>query len=150
MKKILLLVGIVSLFGTAIGQGAMKVNPVEFTSNPLKFNGKMITVSSVQVNMESKQVGPNPIGSPSGSVIAGPGVTPGPIGVGNQITRCNAPRSFRVLDVEFIDDPTFERCFFISESMYSSLPKGQPSLNMELTFKGDSKLGYTVTMYKLK
>ena len=147
MKKFLLLVGIVSLFGTAIGQGAMKVSPIEFTSNSSKFNGKMISISPVQIVLDGKTHDPRVVGPMTPNVLSS---GPGPAGVGTQVLRCNAPRSFKSIEIDFPSDPNYNACFFISEAMFNSLPKGQPSVNAEIVFKGDSRVGYTITMFKLK
>ena len=147
MKKLLFLVGIVSLFGTAMGQG-LTVTDVEFTSNPLKFNNKIVTIKEVKLNTENSMPGSVVVGG--GSVIsAGPG---GPVSkpVGAPVVRCNAPRGFRAIDIDFLNDPSFNACFFMSEAMYVALPKGQPSLNMQITFRGDNNFGYVVNLYKLK
>ena len=148
MKKILiLLVGIVSLFGTAMGQG-LAVSDVEFTSNPLKFNNKTVTINLVKLNLETTTPGSPVIVAPGGSPVVGPAVAPKPIS--GPVTRCNAPRGFRAIDIDFLNDPSFNACFFMSEAMYVALPKGQPSLNMQITFRGDNNFGYVVNLYKLK
>lgn len=147
MKKFLLLVGIVSLFGTAIGQGAMKVTPAEFTSNSSKFNGKMVSIAPVQIVLEQKGHDPRVVGPVTpGVIVSGPG----PVGIGTAVIRCNAPRSFKAVEIDFPNDPNYNACFFISEAMFNTLPKGQPSVNAEIVFKGDSRVGYTITMFKLK
>ena len=154
MKKVtLFLFSIVAFAAGAMAQGAMTVNAVDFTSNPARFNGKTIAISNLVVNLEST-TSPSPV-SPVGGGAPIPGLsttpgTPGPMGAGAAVIRCNAPRGFHVLDVDFTNDPNFNACFFISEAMYKSLPKGQPSVRATLTFKGDARIGYTVTMYKLQ
>ena len=50
---------------------------------------------------------------------------------------------------DFPTDPTFQACFFISKAMFNTLPKGQDKIQSSLTFKGDYRIGYTVTLYKL-
>ena len=133
-----------------MGQG-LAVTDVEFTSNPLKFNNKIVTISLVKINLETTTPGPATIGSPSVGATVAPGpAAPGPKGIGAPVTRCNAPRGFRALDVDFLNDPSYNVCFFISDAMFMSLPKGQPSVNAQITFRGDNNFGYVVNMYKLK
>jgi hypothetical protein len=51
--------------------------------------------------------------------------------------------------VAFPADMNFTKCFFIAEAQYNALPKGQ-RLNAQLTFKGDSNLGYVITLFRLQ
>ena len=136
-----------------MAQGAMTVNPVDFTSNPARFNGKTIAISGLKLDL-SAAAAPTGAVSPAGGGAAIPGLaaapgpaTPGAPGAG--VIRCNPPRGFRSLEVDFTNDPNFAKCFFISEAQYNALPKGH-ALTAQLTFKGDDRLGYTITMFKLQ
>ena len=82
--------------------------------------------------------------SPGLSVGAG---APGAIGAGE--IRCNPPRGFKSIEVDFTNAPAFSKCFFIAEAKYNALPKGH-ALTAQLTFKGSDRLGYTITMFKLQ
>jgi len=148
MKKLLiLLVGIVSLFGTAIGQN-LTVNDVEFTSNPSKFNNQIVTINSVKLNLSSNK--PVSISVPTNGATVSTGAgTPSSKSTGATV-RCNAPRGFRSLQVDLLNNQSFNVCFFISEAMFTTLPKGQPTVNAQITFRGDSNFGYVINMYKLK
>ena len=133
--------------GSLSAQG-LTVDPVQFTSNPAAFNGKMVSVSGVLINPNNPTPpapGVMPV-APGASVSAGPGAAAAP---GVPVVRCNAPRGFVALDVDFPTDPTFQACFFISQAMFNGLPKGQDKIQSTLTFKGDHRFGYTVTLYKL-
>jgi len=147
MKKLLvLLVGIVSLFGTAIGQ-SLTVSDVEFTSNPSKFDNKIVTINSVKLNLGSNT--PTSISVPTAGATVSTGAdTPSSKNVGNA-TRCKAPRSFRSVEVSFLNNKTLNVCFFISEAMFTTLPKGQPTVNAQITFRGDNSFGYVINMCKL-
>ena len=148
MKKVtLFLFSIVAFAAGAMAQGAMTVQAMEFTQNPARFNGKTIAISGLTVNLESATAAPGAVGGAIGGPSAG---APGAMGAGAAVVRCNPPRGFRSLDVDFSNDPNFNKCFYMSEAMYTSLPKGQPSVRAQITFKGDDRLGYTVTMYKLQ
>ena len=154
MKKFTLFVlSIVGLASAAMAQGAMSVNAVDFTSNPARFNGKTIAISGLKLNMSSNAptgaVGPAGGGAPIPGLATGP-AAPGAMGAGAPVTRCNPPRGFKSLEVDFTNDPNFSKCFFISEAQYNSLPKGQAQLTAQLTFKGDDRMGYTITMFKLQ
>ena len=154
MKKFTLFVlSIVGLASAAMAQGAMTVNAVDFTSNPARFNGKTIAISGLKLDL-STAAAPTGAVSPAGGGSAIPGLaaapgpaTPGAPGAG--VIRCNPPRGFKSLEVDFTNDPSFNKCFFISEAQYNALPKGH-ALNAQLTFKGDDRLGYTITMFKLQ
>ena len=155
MKKFTLFVlSIVGLASAAMAQGAMTVNAVDFTSNPARFNGKTIAISGLKLDMAANGPATGPV-SPAGGGAPIPGLSatpgaPGPMGAGAAVIRCNPPRGFRTLDVDFTNDPSFQKCFFISEAQYNALPKGQSALTAQLTFKGDDRMGYTITMFKLQ
>jgi hypothetical protein len=121
MKKITLFVlSIVALASAAMAQGAMTINAADFTSNPARFNGKTIAIAGVKLDLSA----------------------PGAI-------RCNPPRGFKSIEVDFPNAPAFSKCFFIAEAQYNALPKGH-ALTAQLTFKGSDRLGYTITMFKLQ
>jgi hypothetical protein len=148
MKKITLFVlSIVALANAAMAQGAMTVNPVDFTSNPARFNGKTISIAGIKLDLTAAAA---PTGAVVGKAIpglsAGAGVPSAP-GVG--VIRCNPPRGFKSIEVKFSNDPNFSKCFFISEPQFNALPKGH-ALTAQLTFKGAERLGYTITMFKLQ
>jgi anionic cell wall polymer biosynthesis LytR-Cps2A-Psr (LCP) family protein len=148
MKKILvLLVGIVSLFGTAIGQ-SLTVSDVEFTSNPSKFNNQIVTINSVKLNLSSNAPVSISVPTEGAKVSTGAG-TPSSKSTGKTV-RCNAPRGFRSLQVDLLNNQPFNVCFFISDAMYTALPKGQPTVNAQITFRGDNNFGYVINLYKLK
>lgn len=143
--KNLFFIAVMTLMGSLSAQ-SLEIDPVQFTSKPAAFNGKMVTVSGILIN-PSNPTPPAPgviSVAPGSSVSAGAGTSSG-----TSATRCNAPRGFVTLDVDFPADPTFQACFFISQAMFSSLPKGQDKIQSSLTFKGDHRIGYTISLYKL-
>ena len=150
MKKITLFVlSIVALASAAMAQGAMTINAVDFTSNPARFNGRTIAISGVKLDLTAAA----PTGAVSaaggGSAIPGLASAPGPAGAGAGVIRCNPPRGFKSIEVDFTNAPSFSKCFFIAEAQYNALPKGH-ALTAQLTFKGSDRLGYTITMFKLQ
>ena len=149
MKKLTLFVlSIVGLACAAVAQGALPVKAVDFTSCPARFNGKTIAISQLKLDLSTDV--PTPAGAvgAAGSGSAVPGA-PSAMGAAAAVIRCNPPRGFRSLKVDFTNDPNFSKCFFISEAQYNALPKGC-ALNAQLTFKGDDRFGYTITMFKLQ
>lgn len=138
----------IGLIGSSRGQ--MAIAGGIFAENPTRFNGRMITVKNIRLNM-------NTSGTISGAVppasVPGGNVNNGPSGVsGSALQRCNPPRGFKQLDVEFSEKPEFESCFFMAESMYNQLKKetlGQNKVDVQLTFRGDNRTGYNVMSYKL-
>jgi hypothetical protein len=138
MKKLTLLVfSIVALISSACAQVTV-VGPT-FTNNPEKFNGKTI---SVEVNIRPKTTVPTiSVGGPS-TVSTGTGTS------ANTVAKCNAPRGFKALDVDFVNDPSFAKCFFISNAMFATLPIAQDAIKSTITFKGDAKVGYTISLVK--
>lgn len=134
---------------------SLVVDQVRFSSNPSAFSGKMISVAGVLINPETPTppapgvMAPAPISPSSVRVSPSAPGAPVPPAPGAPTVRCNAPRGFVALDVDFPSDPTFQACFFMSQSMFSSLPKGQNQILSTITFKGDHRIGYTVTLYKL-
>lgn len=151
--KNLFFIAVMALTGSLSAQGLV-VDQVQFSSNPAAFNGKMVSVSGILINPSSPTppapgvMPPAPISLSSVKAPLSPG-SPVPPAPGAPTVRCNAPRGFVALDVDFPSDPTFQACFFMSQSMFSSLPKGQNQILSTITFKGDHRTGYTVTLYKL-
>ena len=134
-----------TLMGSLSAQ-SLEIDPIQFTSKPAAFNGKMVSVSRILINPNK----PTPPASGVISVAPGASVSKGAgTSTGTSATRCNAPRGFVALDVDFPTDPTFQACFFISQAMFNSLPKGQDKIQSTLTFKGDHRIGYTIILYKL-
>jgi hypothetical protein len=147
LMKNLFFIAVMTLMGSLSAQ-SLPVDPVRFTSNPAAFNGKMVSISRILINPNNPTpAAPGVISvAPGASVSTGSGI---PVAPGAPVVRCNAPRGFVPLDVDFPTDPTFQACFFISQAMFNTLPKGQDKIQSSLTFKGDYRIGYTVTLYKL-
>ncbi len=147
-KAIWVMLITIGFIGSSKGQ--MAISGGIFAENPTRFNGRMITVKNIRLNLNSHNSVPGtvpPVNPPGGNA------NNTPIGgVGSNIQRCNPPRGFKMLDVEFIEKPEFESCFFIAESMYNQLKKetlGQGKVDVQLTFRGDNRTGYNVMSYRL-
>ena len=145
--KNLFFIAVMTLMGSLSAQG-LTIDQVRFTSNPAAFNGKMVSISRILINPNNPTPSAPGVMSvaPGASVSTGSGI---PVAPGAPVFRCNPPRGFVILDVDFPTDPTFQACFFISQAMFNTLPKGQDKIQSSLTFKGDYRIGYTVTLYKL-
>jgi hypothetical protein len=150
MKKITLLMFSVLALSTA-SKAQTPVNATDFTTNPDKFKGMSISISGVELNTEVK--------APTGTTVAGGGVvavgkgaavaTPTTVTSTATVNRCKAPKGYTIVDVKFPNDPKFAKCFIMKNSVYASLPINQSAITAKITFKGDSKLGYTITLFKL-
>jgi hypothetical protein len=137
MKKITLFVlSIVALASAAMAQGAMTIKAVDFTNNPARFNGKTISIRGIKLDLTAAAAA---AAATTGAVSASAPPT----------SRCNPPRGFKSIEVDFTNDPTFSKCFYITEAQYNALPKGHV-LTAQLTFKGSDRLGYSITMFKLQ
>ncbi len=153
MKKITTFFAMAAMMvGAAYSQ--VTIRGIDFATNPAKWNGKPVTVKDIQLNMSNHQAVAAGAVAPAGTVAPGGalGGAPGPNGQGAAVIRCNPPRGFKQIDVDFIEKPDFEGCFFMSEAMYNELKKqtaGQTKVDVQLTFRGDNKMGYQVTFYRL-
>jgi hypothetical protein len=79
-----------------------------------------------------------------------PTVAPGP--AGGSVVRCNPPRGFSEVKIDFHSAPSFKACFFMANPMLTQLEResSAPVVEAEITFRGDSRVGYNVTFYRLK
>ena len=55
------------------------------------------------------------------------------------------------VDVDFISAPEYKGCFFMSDAMFTQLMReaGGQSVDAQITFRGDSRTGYSVSFYRL-
>jgi hypothetical protein len=146
MKKITLLaLSVFAFIGSTFAQNIQNPTAVEFTTTPAKYNGATISISGVKLNPKSS-VSAISVTPSGGQITAGAG---SPSSAANNSIRCNAPRGFYAIDVDFPNNPSFQKCFFISGAQFNSLPKTQDGINASIMFKGDDKNGYTITLFKL-
>jgi len=150
MRKIFLLTLVtIGMIGSSLSQIA--IPGTSFADNPARFNGRKVTVKDVQVDFTNQLVGQMLM-----APISGPVSTPkvgivGPINPTNTQTPCNPPRGFHKVDVHFLSSPEYKGCFFMSDPMYNELKRqsGGQKLDAQLTFRGDSRVGYNITFYRL-
>jgi len=87
--------------------------------------------------------------SVGGPAVVSKGAGSAPSG-NNAVAKCNTPHGYKAVDVDFPTNPTFAKCFFMSESQYNSLPPNKDIVKAEIIFKGDQKFGYIITLFKVK
>lgn len=151
MMKKLLLLALISVAGSAAAQ--MAIPGASFADNPGRFNGRKVTVKDVKLNFSGEMAAPNTAVAPanlSGSIQM-PSVAPGPNGNGTVVNRCNPPRGFKKVNVDFNAAPNYKGCFFMPSAMYDQLKReaGGQSVSAKITFRGDVRIGYSVTFYQL-
>ena len=140
----------IGMIGSSVAQ--MAIPGGIFADNPSRFNGRKVTIKNVQIDMND-MVGTNQSAvsvSPMNGPVNLSSVAPGPQGH-NTIVRCNPPRGFEMVKVFFLEKPEFETCFFMAKPMYEQLKRetGGQTVDVHLTFRGDSRTGYNVTFYRI-
>ena len=149
MKKVTTILALTfAVVGSAVAQ--MVIPGESFAKNPSSFNGRKVSIKNIQLDFSSKIAGPVGAVAPAGSISTGV-VAPGAAGAGTAVQRCNPPRGFSQLDVNFLAAPTFEGCFFMQDAMYNELRRqaGGQTIDAQITFQGDNRIGYNVTFYKI-
>ncbi len=141
MKKItLFLFSVVAL--VSVSKAQTPVNALDFSNNPNKYKGMSISISGLELSTT--------IQAPtSAKVASGVTVSAGKGKSAAAAVRCNAPKGYKLVDVNFPNDPTFKRCFFMKSNLYSTLPVNQSAIKATITFKTESKFGYTISTFKL-
>ncbi len=125
----------------------------QFSKNPAQFNGRQITIKNIQLDFSNNMAGPSGAvapaphaGAPSNAPQA-----PGPNGQGAAVIKCNPPKGYVAVDVDFLADPEYKGCFFLSQAQYDQLKRqaGGQKLDAQITFKGDSRMGYQISLFKI-
>jgi len=154
MKKLTVLFAVAfAVVGSALAQ--MAIPGRSFADNPARFNGRKVTVKEIKLDFSGAMSSPAGAVAPApvapGGAIGMPNVAPGPGGQGNVAVRCNPPRGFSKVNVNFNDAPNFEGCFFMADAMYNQLKReaGGQSVDAQITFRGDSRTGYNVSFYRI-
>jgi hypothetical protein len=152
MKKLVLLSLLaIGMIGSSVAQFA--IPGAAFADNPSRFNGRKVTLKDIKVNFTDLVV--TPVSAVAPAPLAGPvqmpTVAPGPNGTGNVAVRCNPPRGFSQVNVDFNAAPNYKGCFFMADQMYNELKRqtGGQSVDAQITFRGDARTGYNVSFYKL-
>ena len=152
MRKILLTALVtIGMIGSSVAQ--MAIPGAAFADNPSRFNGRKVTLKDVKVNFTNTLVGNSMAVAPAPltGAIQIPMVAPGPAGTGNVAVRCNPPRGFSQVTVDFNAAPEYKGCFFMTDAMYNQLKReaGGQNVDAQITFRGDARTGYNVSFYRL-
>jgi len=151
MKKVTTLFAVAFAFiGASMAQ--MVIPGESFAKNPSSFNGRKTSIKNIQLDFSNKMPGSAGAVAPVGAAGMGAGApAPGAGGQGTQVVRCNPPRGFSQLDVNFLGAPDFEGCFFMGDVMYNELKRqaGGQKIDAQITFQGNNNIGYNVTFYKI-
>lgn len=115
-----------------------------FAANPARFNGRPTKIKNIEIVQE------NATGGPAGSMSH---VAPGPAGspsAPNNIP-CRPPRGFSQVNLNFKGAPEFKACFFMSDVMKNQMDRecGHHNTPATISFRGESRVGYNITAYKL-
>lgn len=150
MKKITTFLAIAfTLIGMSKAQ--MAIPGESFAQNPSRFNGRKVTVRNIQLDFSNKMPngGAAPIPNSSNSTNSPQG--PGGMGQGNPAFRCNPPRGFQMVDVDFLAAPAYQGCFYMKENMWAELRRqaGGQKIDAQITFQGDNRVGYNITFYQV-
>ncbi len=152
MKKITSFFAIAfALIGMSKAQ--MVIAGEQFSKNPAQYNGRQITIKNIQLDFSNNAAAPAGAVAPAphGGAPSNAPQAPGPNGQGAQTIKCNPPKGFVSIDVDFIADPEYKGCFFISQAQYNQLKTqaGGQRLDAQITFKGDNRMGYNITLFKI-
>ena len=148
MKKLSLLFAVgFAVIGSSMAQ---VIIPGEiFAANPARFNNRPTTIKNIEIVQENAAGGPS-IGGPAGSMSVG---APGAAGTPNapSNTPCRPPRGFSQVNLHFKGAPEFKGCFFMSDVMKTQMDRecGHHNTPATVSFRGESRVGYAITAYKL-
>jgi len=139
MKKLMLSLLAIGMMGSSIAQMAIPAGI--FANDPTRFNGRKVTLKNVQLDFNDLAVQnatvapPGPIGTPTTPVI----------------NPCRPPRGFTQVKVFFLEEPAYDACFFMANSMYEQLKRetGGVTTDARITLRGDSRIGYHISFYRL-
>ena len=148
MKKLSLLFAIgFAVVGSSMAQ--MVIPGETFAANPARFNNRPTTIKNIEIVQENAAGGPS-IGGPAGSMSVGaPGAAGTPKAPNN--TPCRPPRGFSQVNLHFKGAPELKGCFFMSDVMKTQMDRecGHHNTPATVSFRGESRVGYAITAYKL-
>ena len=149
MRKLFLLSLIsIGMIGSSIAQ--MAIPGGIFADNPNRFNGRKVTIKNVQIDMNDLMGSNQATISPSNGPVSLSSVAPGPNGQ-TATMNCRPPRGFEKVSVFFMEKPDYKTCFFMAKPMFEQLKRetGGQTVDVHLTFRGESRTGYNVTFYRI-
>lgn len=149
MRKFLLMSLVtIGMIGSSVAQ--MAIPGEVFASNPAKFNGRKVTIKNVEIVKENIHGSGLSIGGPAGSFNHG---APGPVGSPTAPTAqpCRPPRGYSEVSILFKGTPEYKGCFFMADNMKQQLMRecGHENTPAMVDFRGDNRMGYLITAYRL-
>ena len=147
MKKLSLLFAIgFTMVGSSMAQ--MVIPGETFAANPARFNNRPTTIKNIEIVQENATGGPS-IGGPAGSTPSFAPPAGSPSAPNN--TPCRPPRGFSQVNLNFKGAPEFNACFFMSDVMKAQMDRecGKKNSPATISFRGESRVGYNITAYKL-
>jgi hypothetical protein len=140
-KSTFLLTVACALVGSTMAQ--MAIPGEVFAANPTRYNGRKVTIKNIEIVKADPKLS---INGPASSSPGAPGSPSGP-----STTPCRPPRGFAQVDIHFRGAPEYKGCFFMVENMNTQLDRecGHENNPAQITFRGDSRMGYHITMYRL-
>ncbi len=139
MKKLLLLT--VVAFSSSVAFSQMVVSGGDFANHPERFENKPVSINQVTVG-----------GTAEGHGHGGPGAHPGAPGMGGNQEPCRPPQGAQEIKVNFMQNPDFHGCFYAQGPMATQITnktRGPQPVEMVLSIKGNRKMGYMITSYKV-
>lgn len=149
MKKLLfMLLLTIGMIGSNFAQ--MVIPGESFAVNPTRFNGRKVAIKNIEIVPNAhNQHGPI-IGGPVGSLQMG---VPGPIGSPSAPAThpCRPPRGYSQVSIFFKGAPEYNGCFFMADNMKSQMDRecGHEKTPAIIDFRGDNRMGYHITAYRL-
>jgi hypothetical protein len=147
MKKLLfMLLLTIGMIGSNFAQ--MAIPGEVFASNPARFNGRRVTVKNIEIVSNAHgQHGPA-IGGPAGNFQMG---APGPVGSPTAPATHPCCRGFSEVSIFFKGVPEYNGCFFMADNMKLQMDRecGHENTPAMIDFRGDSRMGYHITAYRL-
>lgn len=148
MKKLSLLFAVAfAVVGSAMAQ--MAIPGETFAQNPTRFANRPVTIKNIEIVQASNTGGPS-IGGPAGTMSHG---APGAIGTPSAPSNfpCNPPRGYSKVSLHFKGAPEYNGCFFMLDAMKTTMDRecGHNNTPAMVSFKGESRVGYVITAYKL-
>ena len=147
MKK-LILTSLLTIGMIASSVAQMAIPGEVFASNPSRFDGRKITIKNIEIAKADPHAGPS-IGGPAGSFQGAPGPVGSPTAPAAH--PCRPPRGFSEVSIFFKGAPEYKGCFFMADNMKSQLDRecGHENTPAIISFRGDSRVGYHITLYRL-
>ncbi len=138
MKKLVLFA--VVAFASSAAFSQMAVSGGDFANHPERYENKPVTINQVTVG-----------GAEEGHGHAGPGHHGAP-GMGGHQDPCTPPRGAQEIKVNFMQSPDFQGCFYAQGPMATQITnktRGPQPVEMVLSIKGNRKMGYMITSFKV-